>query len=134
MSLLVERVAAEGFEPPADLEARLLSAATSQLPGVLEQLCRVDATLAKQVKRTQDTITQSVGKLAGRYARALALKNKVDLERLERVRAWALPGGSPQERVFGVPHMAALLGGRALANRLVEAVDPFSGALQELWP
>jgi bacillithiol biosynthesis cysteine-adding enzyme BshC len=133
-ALLVERQAARGFEPPAQLEARLLGAATSLLPEVLQQLTRVDATLAKQVTRTRETITKSVGRLAGRYARALAQQNQVDVERLERIRAWALPDGVPQERVFGVPHMAALWGGRALANRLVEAVDPFSGALQELWP
>ena len=52
---------------------------------------------------------------------------------MRRLRAMLAPDGVPQERVLGLAGLAARIGDRAVIERVLAAVDPLDGTLQELW-
>ncbi len=123
-----------GFEPPEAIEARLTGVLTSELASLGERLKTLDPTLASPLRRTEQTVRRSVSKLMSKYRRALARRDQVASERLDRVRGAIAPDGAPQERVHGLPYYACRFGTRGFARRVLEACVPFSGALKDLTP
>ncbi|NMO20901.1 bacillithiol biosynthesis cysteine-adding enzyme BshC [Pyxidicoccus fallax] len=131
---LAARDATQPLEPPEALEARLLGAITAELDRSNGPLLALDATLEDALQRTRGTVRVAVSRLVGRYGRALARRDTVTAERVDRLRTWLTPNGEPQERVLGLPYFACRVGTRAFTQRVLDACVPFSGALQDLTP
>ena len=70
--------------------------------------------LARAAERTHGSVMHALQKLTGRYARALLERDTTTRDRLQRLHDRLLPGGVPQERVYGWPWLAAQLGPEAL--------------------
>lgn len=124
------------FENPAEILAKLsLDAPLEQLA---QQMAKLDPNLQKAVKRTQETVQDAVGKLVDKYAKLLAERDRTTVDRLDRARQWLQPGGGlqpggvPQERVYGMPGLAARFGLQRLVKAVLAEGQPFTGALQEL--
>ena len=96
------------------------------------EMTAVDPNLGKAVVRTRDAVEDALGKLLDKHARALAQRDQVAMERLERARQWLMPNGEPQERVFGITAFAARFGMETLKQTVLAACRPFAGELQEL--
>lgn len=135
---LLARLAAHGatelLETPEAVQARLFGPFASELERLGERMAALDPGLEDALKRTRETVRVGVSRLVGRYARALALRDGVTAERLDRLRTYLLPNGEPQERVLGLPYYACRLGTRAFTRQVLDACVPFSGALQDLTP
>lgn len=132
---LLARLAGQGesdFESPESVEARLLEAITPSLAAFGERAATLDPSLAKASARTEDAVREAVGKLAAKYGRVLARRDEVVVERVDRLRALLVPAGAPQERVYSLPYFACRFGQRELVRRVLDAAEPFSGALKDL--
>jgi uncharacterized protein YllA (UPF0747 family) len=134
---LLARMAAratEGFEPPEAAEARLLGAFTSELSRFGERMATLDPSLSQAVARTEEAVRGAVSRLVARYGRALAQRDQVTVERVDRLRAYLAPEGTPQERFYGLPYCACRFGTRAFTRLVLGACKPFSGQLENLLP
>ncbi len=132
---LLQRLARhEGFDPPDVAEARLVAALAPEFARLSGQMAALDPNLAKTAARTEESVRDQVAKLVAKYARALAQRDQVTVERLDRLRAYLAPDGVPQERVHGLPYYAARWGTRGFARLVLEACAPFDGALRDLCP
>lgn len=86
----------------------------------------------RATRRTRETIRRAMAHLERRHHRALVEREDTHAARAERVRRWLEPDGAPQERVHSMPYYAALVGPRALAERIMAAVDPANPSLREI--
>jgi bacillithiol biosynthesis cysteine-adding enzyme BshC len=134
LARLAARSSGEGFEPPEAAEARLTGPLTEELARLGERLKTLDPTLASPLRRTEKTVQRAVTKLMSKYRRALARRDQVASERLDRVRGALAPDGAPQERIHGLPYYACRFGTRDFTRRVLDACVPFSGALKDLTP
>lgn len=121
-------------EPPEALRQRLTAAIDPQLAGLEGTLAALDPNLPKALARTREAVHDSVGKLVEKVAKALALRDQVTVERVDRLQAFLLPQGQPQERVLGLPYFAARYGIQGFAQQVIEACEPFCGDLKDLAP
>lgn len=133
LARLVAR-AAEGVEPPEAIEARLTRAFSAELASVGERIKALDPTLSTPVERTEARVRHSVSKLVAKYSRALARRDQVASERLDRLRGYLIPDGAPQERIHGLPYYACHFGTRNFVRAVLDACEPFSGGLKDLTP
>ncbi|MEW5852104.1 MAG: bacillithiol biosynthesis cysteine-adding enzyme BshC [Myxococcota bacterium] len=124
----------EKYEPPERVEARLVDAVMPELTRLRESMVSLDPSFARAAARTEETIKESVSKLVAKYGRALAQRDQVTVERLDRVRCYLAPGDVPQERVHGLPYYACRFGTRAFVRMVLDACEPFSGRLKDLTP
>lgn len=135
---LVERLAAraarEGFEAPDAVEKRLLGDVLAQVDALGARMALLDPSLLKAATRTKDAVQEAVSKMVGKYARALAQRDGLTNERLEKVQSFLKPGNAPQERIYGIPYFAARHGLRPFVDAVMAAVQPFHGALEDLTP
>lgn len=92
------------------------------------------AELARALAKTRATVERAVGKLAGKVERTRLYADGERVDAVRRLRAMLSPDGAPQERVLGLAGLAARIGDRALLERVLAAIDPFDGRLQELTP
>jgi len=134
LARLAARSAGEDFEPPEAIEARLTGALTTELSRLGERMRTLDPTLSRPLRRTEKTVQRAVSKLLAKYSRALAQRDRVAIERLDRVRASLVPEGAPQERIHGLPYYACRFGTRDFVRRVLDACVPFSGGLKDLTP
>ncbi|MCP3100305.1 bacillithiol biosynthesis cysteine-adding enzyme BshC [Myxococcus sp. K15C18031901] len=134
LTRLSTRDAAQTYEPAASVEARLFGAFAAVLDPLGEPMLKLDPLLLDALKRTRGTVRAAVSRLAARYGRALALRDQVTTERLDRLRALLVPDGAPQERILGMAYHACRFGTRDLARSVLDACVPFSGELQDLTP
>ncbi len=134
LARLAAREAGEGFEPPEAVEARLLGTFASELARLGERMATVDPNFARAITRTDKTVRGGISRLVARYGRAITQRDQVTLERVDRLRAYLVPGGAPQERIHGLPYYASRLGGRAFTRLVLDACEPFSGNLKDLTP
>lgn len=134
LTTLAARDATQPLESPQSLEARLFGAVASELDRLNDPLLALDSTLQDALQRTRGTVRVAVSRLAGRYARALARRDGVTAERVDRLRTFLTPNGEPQERVLGLPYFACRIGTRTFTQQVLDACVPFSGALQDLTP
>lgn len=134
-SKLEARLAAQsGVETPDALEKRLTGILSAELNGLRERFLALDPTLSKPLERTENTVRYAFSKLAGKYGRALARKDQLASDRIERLRAMLLPNGAPQERVFGLPYFASRFGTAAFVKLVCSACEPFTGQQGDLTP
>jgi bacillithiol biosynthesis cysteine-adding enzyme BshC len=110
-----------------DVTRRLLApflAAHAELP--------VGPELARALTRTRASVERAIGKLAHKVERTRLYADAERVDAVRRLRAMLAPDGAPQERVLGLAGLAARLGDRAVIERVLAAIDPFDGRLQEL--
>jgi bacillithiol biosynthesis cysteine-adding enzyme BshC len=134
LARLAARDARAEDEPPAALEARLAAPLLAELARLEERFAQLEAGLPRALARTRGTVERAVSRLAGRYGRALATRDRVVVERVDRLQAALQPEGAPQERVHALATYACRHGGRAFVAQVLAACEPFSGALKELSP
>lgn len=125
---LLARVAARPEEMPAaeDLRGRLLAGLTRELDALAPLLAGLDAALERNVRRTRETAAFAVERLVNAAERAALSKDRVAVERLDRLLDALRPGGRPQERVDAFPALAARAGPGVLVAALLEAARPLS--------
>lgn len=131
---LAARDATQPLEAPEALEARLFGAFAAELDRLNDSMLALDPTLQDALQRTRGTVRVAVSRLTRRYGRALALRDSVTAERVDRLRTYLTPNGEPQERVHSMPHFACRLGTRAFTRQVLDACVPFSGDLKDLTP
>jgi bacillithiol biosynthesis cysteine-adding enzyme BshC len=131
---LAARDTTQPLETPEALEARLFGDFAAELDRLNDSLLAVDTTLQDALQRTRGTVRVAVSRLTGRYARALARRDSVTAERVDRLRTYLTPNDAPQERVLGLAHFASRIGTRAFTKQVLDACVPFSGALKDLTP
>ena len=134
LAQLAARDTGDGFEPPEAVEARLLAAFTAELTRLGERMTALDPGFAQAVTRTDETVRGAVSRLVAKYGRAVAQRDQVTLERVDRLRAYLVPEGAPQERIHGPTYYASRFGPRAFTRLVLEACVPFSGTLEDLRP
>jgi bacillithiol synthase len=134
LARLAAREAGEGFEPPEAIEARLLGAFASELARLGERMASVDPSFARAISRTDKTVRGGVSRLVARYGRAIAQRDRLTLERVDRLRSYLVPEGAPQERILGLPYYACRLGSHTFTRLVLDACEPFSGTLKDLKP
>jgi len=88
--------------------------------------------LPRALARTRGTVARVADRLAARLARALADRDRVTTERMERLRRALLPDGVPQERYYSLVYYACRHGARALAERVLAAIVPFDPAIRDI--
>ena len=134
LARLAARTAGEGFESPAAVEARLLGTFRAELTRLGERMASVEPGFARAVSRTDNTVRGGISRLVARYGRAIAQRDQVTAERVDRLRAYLVPEGAPQERIHGLPYYACRLGTHAFTRLVLQACEPFSGSLKDLKP
>jgi bacillithiol biosynthesis cysteine-adding enzyme BshC len=134
LARLAARHGGEGFEPPEAVEARLLGTFSAELTRLGERMATVDPSFARAVTRTDRTVRGGVSRFVARYRRAIAQRDQVTSERLDRLRSYLVPDGAPQERIHGLPYYASQFGSRAFTRLVLDACEPFSGDLKDLKP
>lgn len=122
------------YEAPASVEARLLALVSPELGRFGEQVKDLDPSLEKAAARAEFAVKEAIGRLTTKYARVLARRDGVTVERVERLLSHLAPGGAPQERVYSLPYFASRFGGREFVRMVLDATVPFSGDLVDLSP
>ncbi|MBN1206202.1 MAG: bacillithiol biosynthesis cysteine-adding enzyme BshC [Myxococcaceae bacterium] len=134
LALLSARGAGEGFDPPEAVEARLMGALAPELSRLGERMASLDPSFAHAIERTEESVRGALSRLVAKYGRAIAQRDQVTVERVDRLRAYLTPEGAPQERIYGLPYYASRFGTRAFTRLVLETCPPFSGELRDLRP
>jgi bacillithiol biosynthesis cysteine-adding enzyme BshC len=124
-----------GLPDPAAVRAQL-AGQIDVADALARSLVAAVPSLARAAARTQGTVAHALNRLADRYARALAERDGVLVDRLDRLEAALCPGGVPQERAYAWPSLAGRIGPAAF-KRLVTARlanDPFTTQIHDLEP
>lgn len=121
-----------GRGPLSDELEALSSSAARTLDGLRAALEELDPGLAKTATKTADTIEHALSKLQSRAERAAAARRPDRLALLRRVTSALRPGGAPQERVHGLPSVAAVGTARLVAAAVTRAGESVGGAEVEL--
>jgi bacillithiol biosynthesis cysteine-adding enzyme BshC len=124
----------EGLPDPAGLEARVLGVARGELEALRTAGETLDRGLAKMVTRSEAALEKRIRRIADRYRRALATRDDVTTARLDRLAGALYPGGAPQERVFGLPALAAREGLAAFKARVLAACEPLPTQSKDIEP
>lgn len=98
--------AGESFVAP--IEARVAGA----LDELRAPALALDADLERPLAKTRETIARALATFAGKVDGAVARRQGVERQRAERLRAAALPGGRPQERVVSLAYLRGRYGER----------------------
>ncbi|MDY7227999.1 bacillithiol biosynthesis cysteine-adding enzyme BshC [Hyalangium rubrum] len=134
LARLAAQAAGEGFDPPEAVEARLMGTLAPELARLGQCMAALDPSFAHAIERTEESVRTALSRLVAKYGRALGQRDQVTLERLDRLRAYLAPEGTPQERFYGLPYYACRFGARAFTRMVLEACEPFSGSLKDLRP
>jgi len=132
LARLSERLA--GLPGRGALRQRLLASFERELDALSPLLAGLDPGLGKSVAKTRHTASFAVEKLIGRVERTALARDRVTVERLDRLLAALQPDGKPQERVYSFPAFAARVGIRALVEALVQAAAPLSTEMRTVTP
>jgi bacillithiol synthase len=121
---------------PSLLRARLAEEIAPAVDALTRTVSQARPELGRAAQRTRDSVTHVLGRLVDRYTRALAERDAVTRDRLQRVRAALLPGGVPQERVYAWPSLAARIGPTAFTRLVLSALaaDAFAPEPRDLYP
>jgi bacillithiol biosynthesis cysteine-adding enzyme BshC len=123
---LLERIAVDRPADAADPAALKALVDDELAPRVAALTAAVELALPhlkRAAERTNKSVAHALDKLTNRYARALLERDTTTRERLTRLQNLLLPGGVPQERVYGWPTLAAQLGPDALKRLVFEALS-----------
>lgn len=121
--VLLTSIAARGRgESTEALSERLMGAVQKEL----DALDALDITdLAGPIRRARETCSKALFGLAGKVERALAERDRVLVDRVDRVASALYPGEVPQERAYGFLAIAARVGIEALARAVLGAAASF---------
>lgn len=139
------RTAAELEAPRAQVLGGLVRADHEPTPEAVEQRLRAalepvlaslpsDPRLGDAVELTRATVARAAARLKARWAFARGERDQVLGQRVGRVQTALFPLGQPQERVYGLPSMAARYGLAAFKAAAFARLSPFAGAVEELHP
>jgi bacillithiol synthase len=118
---------------PDHLEERLRAAILPELASAREAMAAVDPSLERAANRAREAIEDAIERLVAKYGRALAQRDQVTVERLDRLATALYPDSVPQERVYGLSYFACRYG-RTFLESVIEAVEPFAAAQKDLSP
>jgi bacillithiol synthase len=135
--------AADAEAPRADLLRRVAAPPPPAATGVSERLqaalaphlaaiAALDPSLRDPVQKARASLERLSTRLADQSAQALATRDHVAAERVDRLQGLLFPGGAPQERVYGLPWFAGRYGARAVVARVLAAVVPFDPEPRDL--
>ena len=116
----------------AEISRRLLDPFVAAHTELAAGLGDAGPAIARALARTRGSVERSVAKLAGKVERARLYADAERVDAVRRLRAVLAPDGAPQERRLGLAALAARIGDRAVIERVLAAIDPFDGSLQEL--
>ena len=116
----------------AEIAARLLAPFAAAHAQLAVELAAAGPVVARALAKTRGSVERSVGKLAARTERVQLYADAERVAAVRRLRGMLAPDGAPQERVLGLPGLAARVGDRVLIDRVLAAIDPFDASLQEL--
>ncbi|HYH97958.1 MAG TPA: bacillithiol biosynthesis cysteine-adding enzyme BshC [Hyalangium sp.] len=134
LARLAARSAGEGFDPPEAVETRLMGTLAPELARLGKQMATLDPSFSHAIERTEESVRVALSRLVAKYGRAVAQRDQVTVERLDRLQTYLAPDGAPQERIYGLPYYASRFGTRGFARLVLEACEPFSGSLKDLKP
>lgn len=126
--------APEGLPSPDALLASLVDPVQGALESFGSAAGAVEPSLEKAARKTSGAMADAAARLVDRYRRALADRDAVQVQRLDRLLARLAPDGAPQERVHGWPWYGARYGVDGFVRAVLDAVVPFDGALRDLTP
>jgi bacillithiol synthase len=115
-----------------DIAHRLLDGFVAAHGALTDELTGAGPQIARALGKTRASVERSVRKLAGKVERAQLYADAERVAAVRRLRAMLAPDGAPQERVLGLPGLAARIGDRTVIERVLAAIDPFDASLQEL--
>lgn len=117
-------------EPTPDAVERELLAAVEPVLASLPK----DPRLGDAVELTRGTVARAAARLKARWAFARGERDQVLAQRVGRLQTALFPLGQPQERVYGLPSMAARHGLAEFKAMTFAKLSPFSGVVEELHP
>jgi len=130
-AVLLARLRPPGLDA-AEISGRLLDPFAMAHAALAAVLGDAGPQISRALARTRGSVERSVGKLAAKIERVQLYADAERVAAVRRLRALLAPDGAPQERVLGLPGLAARIGDRHLIERVLAAIDPFDAALQEL--
>lgn len=134
-ALLARLGRARGEEPDPDaLLQELITPLQATLARIAPQVGALEPGLDKAIDKTTASVTRASERLVERYRRALARRDGVIEQRLDRLQALLQPGGAPQERICGWPGHGARHGIAGFVSAVIDAIRPLDGTLLELRP
>ena len=114
------------------LRDALLAPFDAALQHVRADIERAGSGLTTAIEKTRATVEMAVAKLAGKFDRAVLHQDQGLVDDVRRVKDLLYPGGTPQERVYGLAYFAARYGERAFLDRVLSAIDPFAPTARDL--
>jgi bacillithiol biosynthesis cysteine-adding enzyme BshC len=114
---------------PEALPARLLGPLEKELES-LAALGHHD--LADPIRRAREACAEAVRKLASKVERTLLERDKIAVDRVERVTLSLCPGGVPQERAYGFLALAARAGTLALTRAVLASAESFDPLIRDV--
>ncbi len=122
----------EGGLDPDTIGRELVRAFGDRLRELAPHVLAVDESLARPIEKAAASVEHTVARLVEKYRHSFLLRDRVRVERLDRVRAALAPDGVPQERVFAFVSLAAEHGLDELATAARAAAWPMDGRTKEL--
>ncbi|MEZ4269484.1 MAG: bacillithiol biosynthesis cysteine-adding enzyme BshC [Myxococcota bacterium] len=122
----------DGLPDPDGIEERLMDAVRGELAGLRAAGEALDSGLSKMATRSEAALQKRIRRLTNRYRRALATRDSETTARLDRLVGALAPGGAPQERVLGLPAIAAREGLASFKARVLAACEPFPTRSRDL--
>jgi bacillithiol biosynthesis cysteine-adding enzyme BshC len=122
-----------GAPEPAAVRAQV-AGQLAAVDGLARSLEAAAPSLARAAARTRGSVAHALDRLVDRYVHALAERDGVVRDRLDRLEAALAPDGVPQERAYAWPSLAGRVGPAALKQLVMARLgaDPFTTRLQEL--
>ncbi len=112
---------------PSELRERLQERFRRVIIAEEAAIVTVDATLRGPLDKLIEATSESAARFILKYERAWRGRDQLTADRLDRLRLLLEPNGVPQERVHGLPYYLSRY--PDLLERLLERIEPFSGAL-----
>lgn len=116
------------------IEQEILAPSLEALVRVESKLLSIDPSLQRNLVRTRRSIEHNVARLINKVVRAQLRKDTQWNAAMQHVRARLQPQGKPQERVWGLPYLAAKFGVHELKRLLLREDDPFRAGVVTLEP
>ena len=125
-----------GGPRPEDLRRRVADGIAPAVDALARDVTAGDPGLARAADRTRASVARALDRLLGRYANDRGARDGAAVARLDKVLRALAPGGTPQERVYAWPSLAARHGAAALRALVLArlAETPFPTAPLELAP
>ena len=124
-SQLAESLTTDEESPAEEALEQLAQSVKNTLGELASQVRKTDAQMASPIERSRGKIVDELLKLSNRVARSRKNREGTGMRQIRRLCCHLRPRGRLQERVLcPVPFMAAH--GKALADDLIDAADPFA--------